>query len=167
MRRTSARVAGTIERSYTPPILARPVSVVAMADQNDFNQRIIDEFRANDGKVGPPFEGAPMLLLRTVGAKSGASRTTPLVYRPHGEAYAVFASYAGAPKHPAWFRNLVAQPDVTIEVGSEEVPVHARVTEGDEREQIWSAQKRDVPTFAEYEAKTGGREIPVVVLEQR
>ncbi|MDY7104853.1 MAG: nitroreductase family deazaflavin-dependent oxidoreductase [Actinomycetota bacterium] len=134
---------------------------------DDFNAKIIEEFRANDGKVGGPFEGAPMLILHTTGAKSGAERLNPLVYQPLDDGrQAIFASAAGAPKHPAWFHNLVAGPDVTIEVGAETVPVRARVTEGDEREQIWSRQKAAAEAFAEYEAKTT-REIPVIVLEPR
>ena len=135
-------------------------------DINEWNQRIIDDFRANEGKVGPPFDGVPMLLLHTVGAKSGEQRISPLTYRPDGDRYIVFGSYAGASKHPAWFHNLLAAPDTTIEVGADHVDVRARVAEGDEREAIWSAQKRDVPPFADYEAKTD-RQIPVVILERR
>jgi deazaflavin-dependent oxidoreductase (nitroreductase family) len=134
---------------------------------NDFNASIIEEFRANGGVVGGPFEGATMLLLHTTGSRTGAPRTSPLVYRPHGaDAWVIFASYGGAPKDPAWFTNLVAQPDVTIEVGTDVVEVRARVAEGAEREELWTAQKTEVPTFADYEAKTD-RQIPVVVLERR
>lgn len=111
------------------------------------------------------FEGARLLLLHTVGAKSGAPRVNPLAYRPVGDGWAIFGSYAGAPSHPAWYRNVVANPDVEIEVGTETIPVRARVAEGEERERIWSAQKADIPTFADYEAKTD-REIPVIVLER-
>jgi len=135
-----------------------------MAD--DFNAQIIDEFRTNDGRVGGMFEGHPLLLLHTTGAKSGDGRVNPLAYRQQSDAWVVFGSYAGAPKHPAWFHNLVADPDATIEVGTATVAVRARVMEGDERRRIWDAQKRDVPTFADYEAKAG-REIPVVALERR
>ena len=134
---------------------------------HDFNTSIIDEFRANGGVVGGMFEGRSMLLLHTTGRTSGAARTSPLVYRPNGEdSWVIFASYGGAPKDPAWFGNLVAQPDVDIEVGTDTVPVRARVATGDERETLWSAQKAEIPTFADYEAKTD-REIPVVVLERR
>ena len=134
---------------------------------HDFNTSIIEEFRANGGVVGGMFEGRPMLLLHTTGRTSGAARTSPLVYRPNGDdSWVIFASYGGAPKDPAWFGNLVAQPDVDIEVGTDTVPVRARVASGDEREALWSAQKADIPTFADYEAKTD-REIPVVVLERR
>ena len=134
---------------------------------HDFNTSIIEEFRANGGVVGGMFEGRTMLLLHTTGRTSGAARTSPLVYRPNGDdSWVIFASYGGAPKDPAWFGNLVAQPDVDIEVGTDTVPVRARVASGDEREALWSAQKADIPTFADYEAKTD-RQIPVVVLDRR
>lgn len=132
----------------------------------DFNASIIDDFRSNGGKVGGRFEGQHMLLLHTIGAKSGASRTTPLVYMPNGDdSWVIFASYAGAPKNPAWFTNLVANPDVTIEVGTNTIEVRARVAQGAEREALWTAQKAAIPTFADYEARTE-REIPVVVLDR-
>jgi deazaflavin-dependent oxidoreductase (nitroreductase family) len=131
---------------------------------SDFNARIIDEFRANAGKVGGPFEGAPMLLLHTTGARSGDERVHPLVYRSEGEDLVVFGSKGGAPTHPAWFHNLVANPDATVEVGTRTLPVRARVAGGDERERIWSAQKADMPGFADYE-RTTDRTIPVIVLE--
>ena len=131
---------------------------------SDFNARIIDEFRANAGKVGGPFEGASMLLLHTTGARSGDERVHPLVYRSEGEDLVVFGSKGGAPTHPAWFHNLVANPDATVEVGTRTLPVRARVAEGDERERIWSAQKADMPGFADYEGNTD-RTIPVIVLE--
>ena len=135
-----------------------------MSDMNDFNASIIEEFRANDGKVGGPFEGAPMVLLHTTGAKSGQERVSPLMYQDLGDAIAVFASKAGAPDNPDWFHNVVANPDVTAELGSETRRYRARVAEGDERERIWSAQKEIAPGFAEYETKTT-RVIPVVVLD--
>ena len=137
-----------------------------MSDRNDWNTAIIAEFRANAGKVGGPFEGAPMLLLHAVGRKSGQERVNPMVYQAVGEHWAVFGSKAGAPTHPDWYLNLVAKPDVSIEVGTETIPVKARTAEGDEREQIWTAQKARMPGFADYETKTT-REIPVVVLERR
>lgn len=134
---------------------------------NDFNQKIIDEFRSNGGAVGGPFEGDPMLLLHSKGHKSGEERVNPLVYQQVGDQWAVFASFAGAPTDPAWYRNLVAHPDTTIEIGTESVPVRARVAEGAERERIWEKQKSAMPGFAEYEVKAGDRVIPVVVLERR
>lgn len=132
---------------------------------SDFNDAVIAEFRANAGKVGGGFTGASMLLLHTTGARSGAERVSPLVYQAVGDDVAVFASMGGAPTNPAWFHNLVAHPDVTVEIGTDTVPMRARVAEGDERERIWARQKELISTFADYEAKTD-RIIPVVVLER-
>lgn len=137
-----------------------------MPDLNDWNTAIINEFRANDGKVGGQFEGAPLLLLHTTGARSGQDRIAPMMYRDVDDGYAVFASKAGADTNPDWFHNLVANPDVTAEIGTETVPLRARVTAGEERDAIWTAQKTEYPGFAEYEAKTD-RVIPVVVLQPR
>ena len=137
-----------------------------MADPNEFNAQVIAEFRANAGEVGGGLAGAPVLLLHSTGAKSGEARLHPLMYQAVGDDFAIFASYAGAPRSPAWFHNLVAHPQTTVEVGSEVVAVTARVTAGAAREAIWSTQKQRYPFFAEYEAKTD-REIPVVVLERR
>ena len=135
-----------------------------MSDFNDMNAAIIDEFRANGGKVGGYFEGARVLLLHSTGAKSGEERIAPVVYRPVGDSYAIFASKGGAPTNPAWYHNLVANPEASIEVGTETVPVVARVVTGDERTAIWEPQKEEFPSFAAYEEKTT-REIPVVVLD--
>jgi deazaflavin-dependent oxidoreductase (nitroreductase family) len=132
---------------------------------SDFNAAIIDEFRANGGKVGGQFEGAPMVLLHTVGARSGEERVNPLVYQADGDRIAIFGSKAGAPTHPAWYHNLLANPDVTVELGPDTVPMRARVAEPDERERIWSRQKEIMPGFADYEANTT-RVIPVVILER-
>ena len=131
---------------------------------SDWNAQIIDEFRANDGKVGGNFEGAPLLLLHTTGARSGEERIDPMMYQDLGGPVAVFASKAGAPSHPAWYHNLVAHPEVTAEIGTALRTFQARVAEGDERDRIWTRQKQDYPGFAEYEAATD-REIPVVVLD--
>jgi deazaflavin-dependent oxidoreductase (nitroreductase family) len=133
-------------------------------DANDWNSKVIAEFRANDGKVGGQFEGAPILLLHTTGAKSGQERVHPMMYQQVGEGYAVFASKAGAPTNPDWYHNIVAHPSVQAEIGSQTLPLTARVAAGDEREQIWSAQKSAYPGFADYEQKTT-RQIPVVILE--
>jgi deazaflavin-dependent oxidoreductase (nitroreductase family) len=130
----------------------------------DWNARIIEEFRANDGKVGGPFEGAPLLLLHTTGAKSGAERVNPVMYRADGDRLAVFASKAGADTNPDWFHNLRANPKAAVEVGTQTLDVVARVADGDERERLWEAHKRDWPGFADYERKTS-RQIPVVILE--
>jgi deazaflavin-dependent oxidoreductase (nitroreductase family) len=132
-------------------------------DINDFNRQVIEEFRANDGKVGGPFEGAPVLLLTSTGAKSGEQRTTPVVFQPDGDRMIIFASKAGAPENPAWYHNLRANPTATVEVGSDTVEVQAAVTEGDERERLFSKQKELMPQFADYEQKTT-RQIPVVAL---
>ncbi len=104
------------------------------------------------------------MLLHHKGAKSGTERVNPLVYLREGDKYVIFASKAGAPTSPDWYHNLRANPDTTVEVGIQTIPVTARVAEGEEREQLWSKQKEVAPQFAEYEAKTD-RVIPVVVLE--
>jgi deazaflavin-dependent oxidoreductase (nitroreductase family) len=135
-----------------------------MADANDFNGKIIAEFRANGGKVGGPFEGAPVLLLHTTGARSGQERVHPVMYQRVGDNYAVFATKAGAPTNPDWYHNILAHPGVQAEIGTQTLPLTARVAQGDERDQIWSAQKSTYPGFAEYEEKTS-RQIPVVILE--
>src|ERR1700722_7873084 len=109
---------------------------------NDWNSKIIEEFRANEGRVGGPFEGGTLLLLHTTGARSGQERVNPVAYQKlDGGAYAVFASKGGAPVNPDWYHNLMAHPDVTAEIGAETVPLRARVASGDERERIWTAQK--------------------------
>ena len=131
---------------------------------SDWNTQIIDEFRANGGKVGGQFEGAPLLLLHTTGAKSGQARVNPMMYQADGDNYAVFASKAGAPTNPDWYHNLLANPRASVEVGDSTVNVIAKVAEGDDRERLWSRQKELYPGFADYEAKTT-REIPVIVLE--
>jgi deazaflavin-dependent oxidoreductase (nitroreductase family) len=137
-----------------------------MTDANDWNRKIIEEFRANDGKVGGMFEGMPLLLLHHVGAKSRTERVNPVAYQRLGDdSVAVFASKGGAPTNPDWFHNVVANPDVTVEVGTERYPATARVATGEERKRIWDAQKAKFPAFAEYEEKSG-REIPVVVLDK-
>ena len=135
-----------------------------MSDTNDWNRGVIDEFHANDGVVGGMFEGMNLLLLHHTGAKSGTERVNPLVYMRDGDNYVIFASKAGAPTSPDWYHNLRANPNATIEVGVQSIPVTARVAEDEERERLWSAQKAVAPQFAEYESKTD-RVIPVVVLE--
>ncbi|NND14457.1 MAG: nitroreductase family deazaflavin-dependent oxidoreductase [Acidimicrobiia bacterium] len=129
-----------------------------------FNEQIIEEFRANGGKVGGFFAGSNLLLLHTIGAKSGEPRLHPLVYQPLGESYAIFGSKAGADSHPAWYHNLLANPRCRIEVGSETIDVLARVASDDERQPIWERQKQIAPGFADYESKTD-RQIPVVILD--
>jgi deazaflavin-dependent oxidoreductase (nitroreductase family) len=136
-----------------------------MADPSptDFNTAIVEEFRANGGRVGGPFEGAPMLLLHHRGAKSGTERVSPVMYQAVGDNFAVFGSKAGAPTNPAWYHNLIANPDTSVEVGTDIFPVRARVASDEERDPIWSRQKERYPGFAEYEEKTS-RKIPVIIL---
>lgn len=136
-------------------------------DVRDWNSGIIEEFRANGGKVGGNFDGAPLLLLHTVGARSGVERTNPMMYQDLGDGrVAVFASKAGADTHPAWYHNLRANPDVTAEIGTETRSFTARTADAAERAPIWERQKSEYPGFAGYEAATS-REIPVVVLDPR
>jgi len=133
---------------------------------NDWNRMIIDEFHANGGKVGGQFAGAPLLLLHSVGAKSGKTRVTPLMYQDLGHGrVAVFASKAGGPTNPDWYHNLIANPGAKVEIGTQTFDVMARVARGEERLRIFTAQKQRYPNFAEYERKTK-REIPVVILER-
>jgi deazaflavin-dependent oxidoreductase (nitroreductase family) len=130
---------------------------------SEWNTKVIEEFRANDGKV-ESFGNAPLLILHTIGAKSGEERESPVLYREQGDDLVVFASFAGAPVNPAWFHNLVANPEATVELGTETRTVRARVAEGEERDRLWEWNKQDYPGFGDYETKTD-RVIPVVVLE--
>ncbi|MBC6470440.1 nitroreductase/quinone reductase family protein [Actinomadura alba] len=131
----------------------------------DFNQQIIDEFRANAGRVGGPFEGARLLLLTTTGARSGAPHTTPLGYLPDGgERILIIASAGGAPNHPDWFHNLVADAHVTVEDGVFTYDAHAVVLEGDERDSVFARAAEADPGWAAYQAKTT-RVLPVVALD--
>ena len=129
----------------------------------DFNAQIIDEFHANGGRVGGMFEGMPLLLLHHTGAKSGKSRINPLAYQSDDGRYVVFASKGGAPTNPGWYHNLKAQPNVTIEIGTETIDVVASEATGEERERLFRTQAERVPAFAEYEKQTE-RVIPVIVL---
>lgn len=132
---------------------------------DDWNAKIIEEFRANGGKVGGNFEGAPLLLLHTTGARSGKERINPMMYRDLGDGrVAVFASMAGQPTNPDWYHNLVAHPEVTAEIGTETRRFRARTASSEERAPIWAEQKHEYPGFADYEASTT-REIPVVILD--
>jgi deazaflavin-dependent oxidoreductase (nitroreductase family) len=135
-----------------------------MTEPTDFNAKIIAEFRANGGRVGGPFAGAPLLLLHTVGAKSGQERVNPVMYRAVGDDLAVFASKAGAPTNPDWYYNLLANPQVRAEIGTETVAATARVAGPQERDRIWTAHKEANPGFADYEQKTT-RQIPVIILQ--
>ena len=133
---------------------------------NDWNKNIIEEFRANEGRVGGRFEGRPILLLHHTGARSGVERVNPLAYQPLDDgAVAVFASKGGAPTNPDWYYNLIANPKAAVEIGTDTFDVVARVADGEERDRIWERQKELMPGFADYEQKTS-RPIPVVVLEK-
>lgn len=132
---------------------------------SNWNEGIIDEFRANDGKVAGVFDGKPLLLLHHRGARSGVERVSPLMYQQVGESFAVFASKGGSDSNPDWYHNLKAHPDATIEVGNDKIDVTARVAEGREQDTIWERQKRDYPQFADYERKTSRAQIPVIVLD--
>jgi deazaflavin-dependent oxidoreductase (nitroreductase family) len=133
---------------------------------NDYNRKVIEEFRANRGKVGGPFANTPLLLLTTKGARSGKPHTTPLGYLSEGEQMLIFASYLGAPKHPAWYHNLVAHPEVTVERGDETFEARATVLEGEERERMWQKAVTAFPFLLEHQAKTS-RQIPLIVLTPR
>jgi deazaflavin-dependent oxidoreductase (nitroreductase family) len=130
----------------------------------DFNTKIIDEFHANEGRVGGMFEGMPLLLLHHTGARSGKSRINPLAYQSDNGRYVIFASKAGAPTNPDWYHNLKANPQVKIEVGTETIDVTASEATGAERDRLFGAQAVRVPQFADYEEKAAGRIIPVIVL---
>lgn len=134
-----------------------------MSSPNDWNQKIIEEFRANGGKVGGPFEGRTLLLLHTKGAKSGAERVNPVAYFAEGEKLVIIASKGGAPSNPDWFRNLVAHPQVVVEVGTEQFEAIAQPVEEPERTRLYAEMVKLMPGFGEYEQKTS-RVIPVVQL---
>jgi deazaflavin-dependent oxidoreductase (nitroreductase family) len=130
---------------------------------NELNQQVIQEFRANQGKVGGRYAKVPVLLLTTTGAKSGRALTRPLAYTRDGDRLVVIASFGGGPKNPAWYHNLVAHPEATVEVGSERFRVKATVASGEERQRLYDRQAAQLPAFAEYQKKTT-RQIPVIVL---
>jgi len=126
-------------------------------------------YRASGGRLGHDIPGVrgKMLLLDHVGAKSGATRTSPLLYFPDGENLVIVASKGGFPKHPAWYHNLLANPDTLVQVGTERRPVHARVADPEERMRLWPTAVRMYSGYADYQARSKGREIPLVVLEPR
>jgi deazaflavin-dependent oxidoreductase (nitroreductase family) len=139
--------------------------VTSRDDVNDWNKQIIAEFRENGGKVGGPFEGATMLLLHHVGARSGTERVTPLVYFPDGDRMVIVASAAGAPKNPDWYHNVKASPRVDVEVSTDTVAVEAQELVGAERDEKWAEITAAAPGFAEYQTKTS-RVIPVIALKR-
>lgn len=137
-----------------------------MAGEREFNKRNIEEFRANGGKVGGMFAGAPLILLTTTGAKSGKPRTSPLVFMPDGDKLAIAASKGGAPTHPDWFHNIRRNPEATVELGSETFPVRATILhDGPERDRVYQTFVDAMPNFGEYQKNTD-RVIPVVLLER-
>jgi deazaflavin-dependent oxidoreductase (nitroreductase family) len=137
-----------------------------MTQPNDFNQKLMEDFRANAGHVSSgPFVGRPVLIITTTGARSGQQRETPLVFGEDGANLFVIASKGGAPTHPAWFHNISANPEVTLEVGAQKYRARARVAGSAERDRLYNMQAAAMPAFADYEQKTT-RKIPVVVLER-
>lgn len=132
---------------------------------SDFNQRVIEEFRANDGKVGGNFAGRLLLLLHHTGAKSGKAYVNPLVTIEDGDRLVIVASAGGSPKHPDWYHNLVAYPDVEVEYGTEQFPARAIVAEEPERTALYEKMEAAYPFFTDYKQKAG-RVIPVVALER-
>jgi deazaflavin-dependent oxidoreductase (nitroreductase family) len=135
-------------------------------DFKGFNDALIEEFRTNGGQVTGMFGGAPLVLITTIGAKSGKQRTTPIVYTTDGDNVVIIASKGGAPTSPDWYHNLVANPDVIVELPTEKFEARARDAEGDERDRLYRAQAELMPNFADYEKATT-RKIPVVVLERK
>ena len=136
-----------------------------VSDHNAFNHAVIEEFRAHEGKLSGRFTNRSLLLLTTVGARSGQPRTCPLAYIADGQRLIVIAAKAGAPSHPDWYRNLLVHPVVTVEVGNEHVQARARVATGEERTRLFEEMVAQTPAFAEYQDKTE-RQLPVIVLER-
>ncbi len=134
-----------------------------MGSPSDWNKAIIEEFRANGGKVGGYFAGSTLLLLHTIGAKSQQPHINPVAYVKDGDRFVIIASKSGAPTNPDWYYNLIAHPDVTVEVGTEQLQVHATVTAEPERTRLYQQMVAMMPGFAEYEQKTT-RKIPVFIL---
>ena len=138
-----------------------------MSSPADFNSQIIDEFHANEGRVGGMFEGVPLLLLHHTGAKSGTERVNPLAYLADDGRYVVIASRGGSPTNPAWYYNLKAHPDVSVEVGTQRFDAVASEATGEERERLFRAQAERHPQFDDYVVKAAPRTIPVLVLTPR
>lgn len=137
-----------------------------MSNPNERNQRVIDEFRAGGGSSATFGSDRPIILLTTTGRKSGQRHTTPVMYRRDGDRVVVFASKGGAPTHPAWYLNLVANPTVTVEIGNETYEATATPAQGDERDRLYALQAREFPQFGDYQERTT-RKIPVVLLERK
>ena len=131
----------------------------------EFNKKIVDEFRSSGGKVGGQFAGAPMIIITHTGAKSGKTYTTPLVFSKDGDKCVIIASYAGAPKNPSWYHNLVTHPEITVEIGAEKFKAKATEVKGAERDRLFAEQAKMMPQFNDYAKKTS-RKIPVFTLER-
>jgi deazaflavin-dependent oxidoreductase (nitroreductase family) len=136
------------------------------ADYAAFTRALIADVRSNGRPTSGPFEGRPVLILTTTGARTGEPRVAPLVFSRDGDRLVIMASKSGAPEHPAWYANLVANPVVTVETGGERFEARATTAQGDERERLWDAHVAEHPGFAEYVEKAGDRIIPVVVLDR-
>lgn len=136
-----------------------------MTSANDYNKSIIEEFRANGGKVGGRFANRTLLLLTTTGAKSGQTRTNPVAYTTDGDHFVIIASKGGAPTNPDWYYNLKANPEVTVELGREQFEARATIAEGAERDRLFNQMAEIMPGFADYQRNTD-RKIPVIVLER-
>jgi deazaflavin-dependent oxidoreductase (nitroreductase family) len=147
----------TISQADTDRLVADPLAM------DELNQSVIKEFRANQGKVGGPMEGMPILLLTMTGAKTGRTLTRPLCYSRDGDRIVIIASYGGSPRNPPWYYNLIANPIVTVEVGSEKFRARAAEVHGAERDRLFEAQAREMPFFGDYQKKTK-RRIPVLAL---
>src|SRR5580700_8183544 len=150
-------MANTREEIDTDRLIADPRAI------DELNQSVIKEFRANQGKVGGPMEGMPVLLLTMTGAKTGRTLVRPLCYSRDGDRIVIIASYGGAPHNPPWYYNLVANPIVTVEVGTEKFRARAEQVSGAERIRLFDAASKELPMFADYQHKTK-REIPVLTL---
>jgi len=154
-----------VRKAFFRTLLEHFIMENRMSERNEFNQRVVDEFRANQGKVGGQMASIPLMLLTTTGAKTGRALTKPLAYTSDGDRIFVIASFAGSQHDPAWFVNLVANPTVTVELGSERYQARARVTTGEERQRLFNVQAEKLPIFHDYQKKTT-RQIPVVVFER-
>jgi len=139
---------------------------VVDVDVPEYNRKLIEEFRTTRDQPGGPLPGRAIVLLTTTGRRTGQRRTTPMMYMRDGDRLLVFASNAGAPRHPDWYHNLVAHPEVTVEVGAETYEARAVVPTGAERDRLWAGAVESYPFFGEHQAKVS-RTIPVVILERR
>lgn len=136
------------------------------SDDKLFGQEHVRVYRETNGDRGYHWRGTKILLLTTKGHRSGQERTTPLIHRTDGDRWVVVASKGGAPDHPSWYKNLEADPEATVEVRGESIPVRARTAQGEERKRLWSLMTEDWPAYDQYQAKTD-RQIPIVIFERR